>query len=861
LGGWYLIIRLNEKVEMITIDRDVPDVGKLLIFYIFLFLVFIFIFTGTFLGLLFLKFPPLDQETQGVILQTFLQTFSIMLLALFLIPRVKAIDVLPISRWKLTGIYLWWLMLGILFVLFLLAKVIPLTNISFSISVSFFITSLILLILYFRLISRSNPYHAMVLLSKILLHPTASNQKNVERTITTIDNISDILVNAVRENDSGTFREGLRQMEVSGEIILSSSRLSPEWKNRILKHLFLLHERIAVKCVEEKSIENFKPIVHQLAALIKYAMSGEKGIYRDNQLDFPLLILTLKKIGIIWFNYHIFPGEYEVIDHLGQIAEYSLNLERQGLPLYHPPDIQIINSLQELGVICAEKRMENPCVVCLVRLQSIAELAKNSNPRVYESALKSYWILAAYMYEYIPGSGTWLIQSIERMADFFGDDFPGALGTAAAEMQLISFAGMEVLRKFRVELSYGVLKRAGISLKILPGDADAGRKSLSAESDEGDDSFYLENPYKTGRPVQNPEMFFGRKDIIARIVERLSSNNIIILCGQRRTGKTSTLFQLKNVIYKDRAIPVFLTVQSMMGSDANFFFFRMAEEVYKSIKEFVSLPEPAIVDFEKNPQHKLERFLEKAVKEIKNKPIIYLIDEFDGLFQMIEEKKIKPSLLDNLRSIMQHIQEVWFLLAGTNALKQKAADYRSALFNIATYEKISILNETDARELIVNPLKGQVKYEPYVVDKIISLTNSHPYFIQMICFELVNYLEKVHSRSATVKELNVVVNEILNKGSTHFDHYWTYLSKDEQLFISLLAENMMDYETMIPIDRVMVFSKADFKPGMDIYQLISGLKEKELVTEKTIAGKNHIGFFMDIFRRWILLNQPSKMYR
>jgi hypothetical protein len=371
----------------------------------------------------------------------------------------------------------------------------------------------------------------------------------------------------------------------------------------------------------------------------------------------------------------------------------------------------------------------------------------------------------------------------------------------------------------------------------------------------------LKNPYKTGKPVQNPNMFFGRKDIIARIVERLNSNNIIILYGQRRTGKTSTLFQLKNVIYKDRAIPVFLTVQSMMGSDTNFFFFRMAEKLYKSIKEFVSLAEPTINDFKKNPQYKLERFLEKAVNEIKNKPIIYLIDEFDGLFRMIEEKKIKPSLLDNLRSIMQHIQEVWFLLAGTSALKQKAADYRSALFNIAAYEKISIIDEADARELIVNPLKGQVKYEPYVVDKIISLTNSHPYFIQMICFDLVNYLEKVHSRIANVKHLNVVVNEILNKGSTHFDHYWSYLSKDEQLFISLLAENMMDYETMIPIDRVMVFSKAGFKPGINIYQLISGLKEKELVIEKTIVGKSHIGFFMDIFRRWILLNQPSNMYQ
>lgn len=361
----------------------------------------------------------------------------------------------------------------------------------------------------------------------------------------------------------------------------------------------------------------------------------------------------------------------------------------------------------------------------------------------------------------------------------------------------------------------------------------------------------LTNPYLTGRPVQSPEMFFGRRDVLERIEKRLSANNIIILYGQRRTGKTSTLFQLKNVVYKDKAIPVFLTMQSMLGSDRSFFFFRMAEGVYDALQNRAKLPKPEIADFKTDPQYKLEQFLKAVLEQEKQRPIIYLIDEFDGLFRMIEDNKMEAAVLDNLRSIMQHFQQVWFLLAGTHLLKQAAADDDSALFNIATYEKISILNEKDAGELITKPVQNQVEYEPYAVEKIKTLTNCHPYFIQGICFELINYLETGKLTRVTAKEVDVVVDEILRKGNTHFDHYWPYLSPEEQLFLSLLAANLREYESSASIDRVREFCKGRFPPRTDIYKLIDRLKEKELINEKKHLDKRHAGFFMDIFKRWV----------
>ena len=122
-------------------------------------------------------------------------------------------------------------------------------------------------------------------------------------------------------------------------------------------------------------------------------------------------------------------------------------------------------------------------------------------------------------------------------------------------------------------------------------------------------------------------------------------------------------------------------------------------------------------------------------------------------------------------------------------------------------------------------------------------------------------LDKVASvLNTTVKDLNVVVNDLFHKGSSHFDQFWTYLPKPECLFLSLLAENIREYESFISLDRVRKFCKGWFAPGIDIYKIISQLQEKDLIIRRDYMGKPHIGFFMDLFKQWILIHHPSDSY-
>ena len=55
------------------------------------------------------------------------------------------------------------------------------------------------------------------------------------------------------------------------------------------------------------------------------------------------------------------------------------------------------------------------------------------------------------------------------------------------------------------------------------------------------------NPYIAGSPVENPRMFFGRADVfqaVRRILIGQDRDNVVVLHGQKRTGKTSLLYQM-----------------------------------------------------------------------------------------------------------------------------------------------------------------------------------------------------------------------------------------------------------------------------------------------------------------------------
>src|SRR5262249_43701645 len=144
-----------------------------------------------------------------------------------------------------------------------------------------------------------------------------------------------------------------------------------------------------------------------------------------------------------------------------------------------------------------------------------------------------------------------------------------------------------------------------------------------------------QNPYVVGPPVEG-EVFVGRNDVLKMIKDNLApaaGKNILVLRGQRRTGKTSVLWRVRDTLVRDSDgvyLPVLVDLQGMQGiKSEDQFFYILAYRIWSALKTYeVNIPEPLEADFEKGPTIAFElHFLEEVTRALGQRRILLMFDE------------------------------------------------------------------------------------------------------------------------------------------------------------------------------------------------------------------------------------------
>jgi hypothetical protein len=217
----------------------------------------------------------------------------------------------------------------------------------------------------------------------------------------------------------------------------------------------------------------------------------------------------------------------------------------------------------------------------------------------------------------------------------------------------------------------------------------------------------IRNPYAPGTPLSpGSPIFYGRDDLFEFIAENmagLARQNILVLIGQRRMGKTSFLQQLPARLGGDY-LPVYLDGQSL-GVDPGManFFYDLALTIGDSlVEQGIDLPEPKPEDFQERP---FERsFLPAVFEAIGGRQLLLLFDEFEELEMRVESSKLDRTIFPFFRHLMQHGGDLGFVFVGTHRLEALSSDYWSIFFNIALYKHVTFLDGGAARKLIVKPV-------------------------------------------------------------------------------------------------------------------------------------------------------------
>ncbi len=311
----------------------------------------------------------------------------------------------------------------------------------------------------------------------------------------------------------------------------------------------------------------------------------------------------------------------------------------------------------------------------------------------------------------------------------------------------------------------------------------------------------IENPYASyaeGGIVENSKMFFGRNELIENIKNSLTKgstqNKSVMIFGQKRSGKSSILYHLKKKFNKFKYILILDLKDIGVLLDENSsvpllyqILWNILELLFKQINKWVQegfseldMQFPKDIDFYNHPtpvkyfDNIFETFNSQTFKKEgwKKVQVVLIIDEFSYIYSQIIKGKISEDFMKTWKAILQR-NYFNVVLAGQDVM-QKFKDRFANEFGTSQDERVTYLSTMDARDLIDKPIRippfkndGKTRYLEKAIDRIMYLTAGSPFYIQIICNRLVEYMNRKHINYITEATVDQVKIELI-KGANAF---------------------------------------------------------------------------------------------
>jgi cold shock CspA family protein len=288
------------------------------------------------------------------------------------------------------------------------------------------------------------------------------------------------------------------------------------------------------------------------------------------------------------------------------------------------------------------------------------------------------------------------------------------------------------------------------------------------------------------------DMFYGRDKLISDIQETIlkGTKNQIVIYGQKRSGKSSLLNQIKGKLEKDESHSVIcgkFNLQGLFSDDDE----KEAQEhdyekdnnpvkwILKSIAEALLRGMPRsdskklgkdikdilskFFSLESDAFTALREFIEQinTIDGLQDSHFVIFIDEFTYLYQLIKDGRVNE---DFMRRWIAFIEtpgiNLQTIVAAQDTLPHFMNEsYASNCFNKFSKEPLSYLSKEEALQLIKNPIKD-VTFHNHSDELIYGYTSGSAFFTQIFCTRLVDYLNSERSNVVGKEEIEIVAERL-----------------------------------------------------------------------------------------------------
>lgn len=303
------------------------------------------------------------------------------------------------------------------------------------------------------------------------------------------------------------------------------------------------------------------------------------------------------------------------------------------------------------------------------------------------------------------------------------------------------------------------------------------------------------NPFNA-RYVKDANMFFGREKEITRVVDYISDDvSFLILHGHKRIGKTSIMYYLAEHVLEDACdvIPILFNAQEAAPISTFSFVDSLLDTAQRVVMPYLKRVddrrELRINEkmLESDPLRVLVSWVKAVEKRLGGTRLYFLVDEFTALEEAHQHGDLESGFFQRMHSIVDSGSVAFMLCIHDNVLRNK----NSRLSNMnqrAQLVAVRELEEEDARALIRQPLERLYKIDDEVVDRIIELTNNHPFFIHTLCGELVAYMAATNQKHITLENLKFAVVKVQDSAFHHFSLYRPAMDDLGQDMLKVVAQ-------------------------------------------------------------------------
>ncbi|MBM3212641.1 hypothetical protein FJZ33_10500, partial [Candidatus Poribacteria bacterium] len=307
----------------------------------------------------------------------------------------------------------------------------------------------------------------------------------------------------------------------------------------------------------------------------------------------------------------------------------------------------------------------------------------------------------------------------------------------------------------------------------------------------------IPNPYIAGDPVISEDMFFGRKEEFEFIRNCLfsaanrelekgvnQSGRLIVLTGERRNGKTSILMQIRNGELGKSYIPVLISLPNTTFNNKLEFFENMGKEINSSLVKAGFIETPFI--FQHDVVNDFQQFIAESTKKLGDKSLLLMFDEYERIESGIDDGIIPTNIVDIFVNLMESSPNLAFIFVGLKRLAQMNPSYWNSLIGKSIYRHIGFLPYEDSLKLIIEPLKGKVKFPRGVPEIMFRFTAGQPFSTQLLCKSLVERLNETHKSKVSQDDIHILAKELVDKPLPQMTYFWDRLNHEQRTALSLM---------------------------------------------------------------------------